>query len=589
MFRDIRWRIAVPYVILILVVMGGLVIYVSRVGREAQIQILQDSLLVEARGLADLARPLVIESDAELAAELAERWSELVDRRVTIIAADGLVLGESDEDPAQMDNHLDRPEVRQAMVSGDGSSIRYSQTLEVDMLYAAAPVLAGGEIVGFARVALPLRQIQENVDQLQWAIFTAAAIATVAAIVLAILLAGRITRPVRRLIQVAGRIREGDLDARLYLADSDDVGHLARAFNDMADELRDRVDDLADERSRLEAVLENMADGVLITDDRGRVSLINPAAARLLRANVQEAIGRSFAEVAWHHDLIELWQRGCGQQEEEDAVIEIGLHDTFMRMIVSPLLTSGQHDCLVILQDLTRIRRLETVRRDFLSNISHELRTPLASLKALVETLQHGALDDPPAARRFLDRADQEVDALSQMVEELLELTRIESGKVPLRLSATEVEDIVLPPVERLRPQGERHHLKLVVDLVDDLPPVLSDASRCRQVVGNLLHNAIKFTPDGGAIALRARLQDDGDYVVFSVRDNGIGIPAVELPRIFERFYKADRARSSGGTGLGLAISRHLVEAHGGKIWAKSKEGKGSTFFFSLPVATAGE
>ena len=589
MFRDIRWRIAVPYVVLILVVMGGLVVYVTRVGREAQIQILQNSLLVEARGLADLARPLVIESDAGGAAELAERWSELVDRRVTIIAADGLVLGESDEDPVQMDNHLNRPEVRQAILNGEGSSIRYSRTLDVDMLYAAAPVLADGEIVGFARVALPLRQVQENVDQLQWAILTAAAIAAVAAIVIAIFMAGRITRSVRRLIQVAGRIGEGDLDARLYLADSDDVGDLARAFNEMADELRDRVNDLADERGRLEAVLENMADGVLITDDNGRVSLINPAAARLFRTNEQEAIGRSFAEVAWHHDLIELWQRGCGQQEEEDAVIEIGLHDTFMRMIVSPLLTSGQHDCLVILQDLTRIRRLETVRRDFLSNISHELRTPLATLKALVETLQHGALDDPPAARRFLERADQEVDALSQMVEELLELTRIESGKVPLRLSATQVEEIALPPVERLRPQSERRHLKLVVDLADDLPPVLSDASRCRQIVGNLLHNAIKFTPDGGAITLRARLQDGDAYVLFSVRDNGIGIPAAELPRIFERFYKADRARSSGGTGLGLAISRHLVEAHGGKIWAKSKEGKGSTFFFSLPVATAGE
>ncbi len=585
MFKDIRWRIAFPYVLLILLVMGALVVYVTREAREAQIQILQDTLLVEARGLANLARPLMIEPDVTGADELAKSWSEQVERRVTIIAADGLVLGESDEDRSQMDNHLDRPEVRQARSRGQGTSIRFSETLDTDMLYAAVPVEDGGELVGFARLALPLQLVQANVDQLQRAIVTAAVIAAVAAVILAIIMAGRITRSVRRLIQVASRLASGDLDARAHFATSDDLGDLGRALNFMADELRDRVHDLADERGRLEAVLDNMADGAVITDDRGRVSLINPAASRLLRVAEEEAIGRSFAEVAWHHDLIELWQRACGRREEEDAVIEIGLQDTFMRMIVSPLQTSGHNHCLVVLQDLTRIRRLETVRRDFLSNISHELRTPLASLKALVETLQQGALDDPPAAQRFLYRADQEVDALSQMVEELLELTRIESGKAPLRLSVTAVDDVILPSVERLRPQSDRRELELVIDVPDELPPVLSDAARTQQVVGNLLHNAIKFTPVGGTITIRARLQDDGSFVLFSVKDTGLGIPAAELPRIFERFYKADRARSSGGTGLGLAISKHLVEAHGGQIWAKSKEGKGSTFYFSLPVA----
>ena len=586
MFKDIRWRIAVPYVALILLVMGALVVYVTREARSAQVQILRDTLLVDARGLADLARPLLLDSDAAGADELAKSWSAKVDRRVTIIAADGVVLGESDEDRAQMDNHLGRPEVRQARSLGQGTSIRFSDTLDTDMLYAAVAVEDGGAIIGFARLALPLQLVQANVDQLQRAIVTAALIAAAAAVVLAIIMAGRITRSVRRLIQVAGRLANGDLDARSRLTTADDLGDLGRALNFMADELRDRVNDLADERGRLEAVLDNMADGVVITDDRGRVSLINPAASRLLHVRQEEAIGRSFAEAAWHHELIELWQRACGQREEEDAVIEIGLQDTFMRMIVSPLQTSGQDHCLVILQDLTRIRRLETVRRDFLSNISHELRTPLASLKALVETLQGGALDDPPAAERFLHRADQEVDALSQMVEELLELTRIESGKVPLRLAETAAEDVILPPVERLRPQCERRQLELVIDIAADLPPVLSDAARAQQVISNLLHNAIKFTPIGGTIVIRATLHDHGSFVLFSVKDTGLGIPAAELPRIFERFYKADRARSGGGTGLGLAISKHLVEAHGGQIWAKSKEGKGSTFYFSLPIAT---
>jgi len=560
MFRDIRWRIAIPYVALILIVMGGLVVYTTQKGREAQIQILQDNLLVEASGVADVARPFIVESDVAGSNALAQHWSELLNRRVTIIAADGTVLGESDKDPAQMENHANRPELIQAKGTGQGTSIRYSRTLATNMLYAAVPVKAGGEIVGFARLALPLQQVQTNVGELQRAIVTAAVVAAIAAIILAVLLAGRITRSVRRLTQVAGRLATGDLDARSYLSTADDLGDLSKAFN-------------------------YMADGVVITDDLGRVTLINPAASRLLHANDKQPIGRSFAELAWHHELIELWQRACEGHEEDEAVIELGLQDTFLRMIVSPLETSGQQACLVILQDLTRIRRLETVRRDFLSNISHELRTPLAALKALVETLHDSALDDPPAARRFLEQADGEVDALTQMVEELVELTRIESGKVPLLLQETKIQDVILPPVERLRSQRKRHHLKLILDLPDDLPPVLSDASRTQRVVGNLLHNAIKFTPDGGAITIGARVQSDGLYVIISVRDTGTGIPAAELPRIFERFYKADRARSSGGTGLGLAISRHLVQAQGGQIWAKSKAGKGSTFFFSLPVA----
>jgi two-component system phosphate regulon sensor histidine kinase PhoR len=240
---------------------------------------------------------------------------------------------------------------------------------------------------------------------------------------------------------------------------------------------------------------------------------------------------------------------------------------------------------MVILQDLTRIHRLETVRRDFVSNISHELRTPIASLKALVETLRVAALDDPPAAQRFLDRAEEEVDALTQLVQELLELSRIESGKVPLRLTATAVEEVVLLPVERLRAQAERNNLTLNMDIPLDLPLVLADASRIQQVIGNLVHNAVKFTPEGGTVEVRARLDEEGTAVELSVIDTGVGIPTADLSRIFERFYKADRARSGGGTGLGLAISRHLVKAHGGQLEVKSKEGKGSTFYFSLPTA----
>jgi two-component system phosphate regulon sensor histidine kinase PhoR len=336
-----------------------------------------------------------------------------------------------------------------------------------------------------------------------------------------------------------------------------------------------------------------MADGVLITDRDGQVQLINPAATHLLNTSAGAAQGRPCAQVLRHHQLIELWQNCSRQRQEQTEVVEMGRLGLFLRVITTPLSAgspeggqeAGQHGCLIILQDLTQMRRLETVRRDFISNISHELRTPLASLKALVDTLRDSALDDPPAAQRFLNRIETEVDALTQMVQELLELSRIESGQVPLRLVATPVADVVLPSVERLHPQAERANLKITINLPDDLPPVLADAERLQQVVTNLVHNAIKFTPAGGQVTIAA--EPAGDEVVISVRDTGIGIPADDLPRIFERFYKADRARSSGGTGLGLAIAKHLVQAHGGRIWAESVEGQGSTFYFTLPISSS--
>jgi len=338
---------------------------------------------------------------------------------------------------------------------------------------------------------------------------------------------------------------------------------------------------LVEERGRLAAVLDNMGDGAIITDGDGTVRLINPAATRILGTKEDAALGRSFAGVARDHRIIDLWQQCRDECKETVAPVEVGRQQPFLQVVVTPLKDAEPGACLVILQDLTRVRRLETVRRDFISNISHELRTPLASLKSLADTLRDGALEDPPAAQRFLDRMEVEVDALTQMVQELLELSRIESGQVGFEIVPVSVADVVNPPVERLRPQAERADLRFSVDLAPDLPPVLADAERVRQVITNLVHNAIKFTPPGGEVAISATA-GEGE-VIISVRDTGVGIPADDLPRIFERFYKADRARSGGGTGLGLAIAKHIVLAHGGRIWAESVETRGSTFYVALP------
>jgi two-component system phosphate regulon sensor histidine kinase PhoR len=521
-----------------------------------------------------------------------------------MIGADGIVLGESHEDKGQMDNHLYRPEVQQALAEGQGSSIRYSRTVRYDMMYAAVPVTAAQRVVGIARVALPLRQIEANLARLRWAVLSSALLTMVGAGLLALFIAERTARPVRHLTQVVQRMAEGDLSARLLPTTRDEVGILTRVFNQMADRLRETITLLIEERGRLTTVLDNMADGVLITDGDGCVRLINPAAVRLLDTSEEIAIGRSFAQVARNHRVVDMWRLCHEQGEEQTEPVEMGRLGSFLQVVVTPLQEAEPGSCLVVFQDLTRVRRLEMIRRDFISNISHELRTPLASLKALTDTLRDGALEDPPAAERFLNRMETEVDALAQMVQELLELSRIESGQVPFRFAPVPVADVVMSPLERLYPQAERANLDLTADLASDLPEITADVERMQQVITNLVHNAIKFTPPGGRVEVvgrRLRVVVDGttqpespnwdpealplgDWILLTVKDTGVGISTDDLPRIFERFYKADRARSGGGTGLGLAIAKHIVLAHNGRIWAKSREGEGSTFYVALPA-----
>ena len=585
-FKSIRWRIAVPYVLLILVSMLGLSAYLSNQIRNARLDELETQLLADARLMADgISIMLREQPDAETLDALAKHWSDLLGERVTILGSDGTVLGESHEDRAAMDNHLSRPEVQEALKTGAGSSIRFSDTVGYDMLYTAFPVRdeGGGAPLGIVRVALALSEIESEVGQLRRIVSTATIITLLIAVLLAITIAERTARPVRRLTRVAERMAEGDLDARLVPTSRDEVGQLTLTFNHMAEELREKVSILAQERGRLAAVLENMADGVLITDDSGQVQLINPAAAWLLSVNEASALGYSFAQVVRHHQLVELWERCSEKGDEQVEAVEFTRYGLYLQVIVTPFQEADSRGYLVILQDLTRIRRLETVRRDFISNVSHELRTPLAGLKALVDTLRGGAMEDPPAAERFLERMDSEVDTLTQTVQELLELSRVESGQAPLRLVPTQVTDVLIMPIERLRPQAERAELEITVVVPPLTPLVLADAERVQQVVTNLVHNAIKFTPPGGTITVA--VEPAGNEIVFSVSDTGVGIAPDDLPRIFERFYKADRARSGGGTGLGLAIARHVVQGHGGRIRVESVEGEGTTFFFTLPSA----
>lgn len=385
---------------------------------------------------------------------------------------------------------------------------------------------------------------------------------------------------VRQITTTIQQIAGGDLDARMAARGPGDIGALSHAVNSMAERLQRQSRKRNRERDRLHTVLHVMTDGVIILNKHGYVSNLNPAAARVLNIKLTDGLNKSFVQVVKDYRIAEVWLECIKVGAEQSATLEL-TNDAYVRVIVTPFLRGAANGYLVLLQDLSHIHRLETVRRDFVSNLSHELRTPLASIKALVDTLRDGAIEEPPVAERFLERMEVEVDEMTQMVQELLELSRIESGQAPLRLFPTAVATLIEPVVERLNAQAGRAGLTLSVIPGAHLPEVMVDADRVRTVILNLMHNAIKFTAPGGHVTISARAV--ADAVVIAVADTGIGIPADELSRIFERFYKADRARSGGGTGLGLAIAKHTVQAHNGHIWVESVEGVGSTFSFTLP------
>jgi two-component system, OmpR family, phosphate regulon sensor histidine kinase PhoR len=445
-------------------------------------------------------------------------------------------------------------------------------------------LLVGGMIGLAIYVSQP--QCREAADCSWRAILWVTGSIGVLSVLFGAILLRQINQPLRQLSNLIQRIAAGEHRARLLLPSADAMDELARALNKVLDQLTDQIGGLEERQRQLALVLQYMGDGVLIVDAAGYVTLFNPAAARLLGRPEASALGRSFAEVVRHHQLIELYQRCRDSGEYQSLALEMG-QGRFWQGAVTPFKERGAQGFLVILRDLTDVRRLETVRRDFVSNLSHELRTPLASLRVVMETLQESVQDDPEAAQRFLGRAVHEVDTMTQMVGELMELSKIESGRVPLRLQAVAIPTLAALPLERIHDQAERSQIRISADLPPNLPQVLADPPRIEQVISNLLHNAIKFTPGQGEVVLRAYPGEEGDEVIIEVRDTGIGISAADIPRIFERFYKSDRARTRGqsGTGLGLAIARHLVEAHNGRIWVHSKEGKGSTFYFSLPVA----
>lgn len=582
--RSLQWRITLAYTALIVLTLGVVSFYLFTFIRSSFQTSLETRLEHEARLVAAAGAPYFAEQRASGALQaLSERMGEDIQARVTLIGRDGTVLADSGEDPARMANQAVQPEVARALDAGVGMSSRPGAAGDA-LIHVAVPVIAGDSVQGVARVAVPAAQAQAGVNRSLAVIALIGIAAAVLAVLIGYIGAARTTRSIAALTEGARQLAAGELDYRVNAQASDETQELGQAFNRMAVSLRDLVRDLSQERGKLTAVLNTMADGVVVIDGSGSIVLVNHAAEQILNIEGEDILDRRFTEIIRDHYLQQLVARCTERREVQHGEVEIPQWQRYLSVITTPLAEHGDASVLLTMHDLTRIRQVETTRKEFVSNVSHELRGPLAAVKILAETLASGALKEKKRAKDFLRRINGEIDRMTAMVNELMELSRLESEQSSLQLAPLDLHPFIAEMLDEHRDRTRKNKIALDVALPESLPPVRGDEEKLRQVFDNLLNNAVKFTPEDGRISLSA--QQEIGKVCLRVADTGVGIPRKHLPHIFERFYKVDRSRHSKGFGLGLAIVKHIVQAHDGEIHAESAEGQGTTFTVVLPAVT---
>lgn len=583
MRNSLLFRIASPYIVLILVLVAGIGVYLNFFIKSNLLSALEHQLMIEANMLSDQIDSFVTENKFnEEFDSIIKRNSELTEARITIINKNGEVIQDTEVNNTQMENHLTRPEVVSAINLGFGKDIRVSNSTNREYIYVAVPIEnANGEIIGISRLSVPMADFSERLLSFQLIIFLLTLIIIVIAIFISINITNRTLKPLRSLLNA---INEGEKDQITFdgsKQQKDEIEKLSELIWNLTSKLKQQNQEITQEQKKLSAVLNHMTDAVIIVDEGGSVKLFNPAAKKMFQLQEDFPSERTIVEFIRNHQIYELIKDCQREQIQKEISIDINRNKMFVHVIAKPLDEIYTNAVLLIIQDFTRLNQLEKVRRDFVSNVSHELRTPIASIKALSDTLQEGALEDPPAARRFLQRMNIEIDNLTQMVQELLELSKIESGRISLKKSLIHPSDLVTIAVERMVVQAERSGLSLSINIPENISSIYVDPDRIGQVFVNLIHNAIKFTEPGGSIIVD--VNENQSEVVFCIKDNGIGIEKEFQSRIFERFFKTDRARTSDGTGLGLSIVKHIIDAHNGRIWLESELRKGSAFFFSIP------
>ena len=551
---------------------------------------------VEGR-LATAARVLHDEAGAALRTGATQPFAERVSRpagaRITLIAPDGRVVADSERTEAtlsSMENHADRPEIRAALAGAIGRDVRRSATLGAPLIYVAVPLTDAGRIVAVLRLAAPVEAATPAYESLRRVMLTGGGIALVVALAIGLFVAARVTRPVIEMQDVARQMILGNFEARASVRSPDEIGTLGRSLNAMAGRLREKIGDLEREQAKATAVLDAMVEGVIATDGHDHIILINERARALFGLGRARADSLPLLEVIRNVDLHDVL--GESRLAADGAVVsrEIKLAEPAERVLqvhAVPLRFTGEaRGVVMVLHDITELRRLEQVRTEFVANVSHELRTPLTAIHGYLETLLDGALEEPENARKFLEIVFRHTERLGRLTDDLTDLSNIELGRISLRLEPTAVSEVADSVLAIIAPRAGSGQVAVEAALPPDLPAVVADRDRLAQILINLVDNAVKYTPKGGHVRVEGSVREPGTVEV-SVHDTGVGIPRAELPRLTERFYRVDKARSRdlGGTGLGLAIVKHLVLAHGGELTIDSELWKGTTVRFTLPVA----
>ncbi len=579
-FRTRLFLAALAAAVIALAVAGLLF---ARSMRQRTDERIRERLVADARLSAELlARSVPLATVPELDGE-ADRIGAILGARVTFIGRDGVVVGDSFETPrgiAGMENHGTRPEVVEAREGGLGESRRHSATIGIDMLYVAVPVRHPA--VGFVRVALPLSGVRQELQTVVDVTLVALALALGGAAGLAWYFSGQIGRRVGAIADVARRYRTGDLTpARLHFGD-DELGTLARTLDDSVQELARRLAELARDRARMEAILAGMVEGVIVVDPQGRLQLANDAAQRMLRLD-ERVLGRHYLEAVRHPAIAELLGAALAGRSPEALQLTPPRDPSRTIMARAAGATaSGAHGAVLVLHDITELRRADQIRRDFVANVSHELRTPLTAIHGYVEALAEGDAT-PEETRQFLDVIMRHTLRMERLVKDLLRLARLEAGQETLDLSPCDTRGLIQSVVGDLQPTLDAREQRVQVQIGPGSEAIIGDLAKLHDALRNLLGNAATYAPERTIIGIESRVE--GGRTLLVVSDEGPGIPDADLSRVFERFYRVDksRARDPGGTGLGLAIVKHLVTLHGGEAWAENRPEGGARFTIALP------
>jgi len=585
--KSLLWHLFFSYLLITLLSLVAVTWYATASLKTFLLKQVEADL--EERAL--LFTPLVLEHvsppDERAIDGLCKTVGQAASTRFTVILPWGKVVGDSDNDPTQMDNHLDRPEVAAALEGSRGVSSRYSPTLGKKMMYVALPLKKDLRTAGILRTAIPVDHIDKTLDAIQMRIAFAGLIIAAFAALLSLLLSHRIRRPIDDIKKGAESFSRGEFDVHLPGSELEEIAGLSETMKRMAGELRDRIRTITEQRNELEAVLSSMAEGVFGVDREERLLGMNPSAARIFGCNPATAQGRTIQEVIRLSELHRFVVRALSDEEpvEEDLIL-YGEEERIVRAHGTPLRDAeGKRiGVLIVLNDVTRLTRLENIRKDFVANVSHEIKTPITAIKGFVETLQEGHAQDSEEIERFLGIIHKHVDRLEAIVEDLLTLSRIEKEAETQEITLEEhlVRAILVRAVQACENKAESKKIRLELDCSEDLKgrinPLLLE-----QAVVNLIDNAINYSEEGKSVAVAA--QETAQEILIRVHDHGSGIERKHLERIFERFYRVDKSRSRklGGTGLGLAIVKHIVQAHGGRVSVESQLGIGSTFILHLP------